>query len=126
MLGNKLLNIRFAKYHIWNNKSEGFPNMVLSTETFNQSVFTEIDLIYTNYVDRVACSGVSHIGISDHSLIYVYRKLSLASFSTGHSTISYRNFLNLNRESFRNDTAQQDWFCNGSEDPNGLWTDWKT
>ena len=41
MLGNKLLNIRFAKYHIWNNKSEGFPNMVLSNETFNQSVCTE-------------------------------------------------------------------------------------
>ena len=31
----------FAKYHIWNNKSEGVPNMVLSTETFNQSVRTE-------------------------------------------------------------------------------------
>ena len=28
MLGNKLLNIQFAKYHIWNNKRE----------TFNQSV----------------------------------------------------------------------------------------
>ena len=41
MLGNKLLNIQFAKYHIWNNKSEGFPNMVLSTETLNQSVRTE-------------------------------------------------------------------------------------
>ena len=41
MLGNKLLNIQFAKYHIWNNKSKGFPNMVLSTETFNQSVRTE-------------------------------------------------------------------------------------
>ena len=41
MLGNKLLNIQFAKYHIWNNKSEGFPNMVLSTETFNRSVRTE-------------------------------------------------------------------------------------
>ena len=36
VLGNKLLNIQFAKYHIWNNKSEGFPNMVFSTETFNQ------------------------------------------------------------------------------------------
>ena len=41
VLGNKLLNIQFAKYHIWNNKSEGFPNMVLSTETFNQSVRAE-------------------------------------------------------------------------------------
>ena len=52
---------------------------------------------------------------------FVGNYLSDASFSTGHSTISYRNFLNLNRESFRNDTAQQDWFCNGSEDPNVLW-----
>ena len=41
VLRNKLLNIQFAKYPIWNNKSEGFPNMVLSTETFNQSVRTE-------------------------------------------------------------------------------------
>ena len=41
VLGNKLLNIQFPKYHIWNNKSERFPNMVLSTETFNQSVCTE-------------------------------------------------------------------------------------
>ena len=41
LLENKLLNIQFAKYHIWNNKSKGFPNMVLSPETFNQSVRTE-------------------------------------------------------------------------------------
>ena len=43
-----------------------------------------------------------------------------------HSTISYRNFKNFNRESFRNDIAQQDWTCNGSDDPNVLWADWKT
>ena len=41
VLGNKLLNIQFAKYYIWNNKNEGFPNMVLNTKTFNQSVCTE-------------------------------------------------------------------------------------
>ena len=50
---------------------------------------------------------------------------SLASFSKGHSTISYRNFQNFNRESFRNDIAQ-DWSCNASEDPNVLWTNWET
>ena len=46
--------------------------------------------------------------------------------SKGYSTISYRNFKNFNRESFRNDIAQQDWTCNGSDDPNVLWADWKT
>ena len=29
-------------------------------------------------------------------------------------------------ESFCNDIAQQDWTCNGSDDPNVLWADWKT
>ena len=52
--------------------------------------------------------------------------MSLAFPSKGHSTTSYRNFQNFNRESFRNNIAQQDWSCNGSEDPNVLWTDWKT
>ena len=87
-----------------------------------------MDLIFTNYMytDRVVCSGVSRVSISDHSLIYVYRKLSPAFPSKGYSTISYRNFKNFNRESFRNDIAQQDWTCNGSDDPNVLWADWKT
>ena len=62
MLGNKLLNIRFAKYHIWNNKSEGFPNMVLSTETFKQSVRTEyseaVNARYTFQLLRVSGESV--------------------------------------------------------------------
>ena len=39
---------------------------------------TLIDVIFTNLPDNTTCSGVSHIGISDHSLIYVrvYRKIS--------------------------------------------------
>ena len=104
----------------------GLQQLIIEPTRITESSSTLIDLIYTNYIDRVACSGVCHIGISDHSLVYVYRKLSLASSSKGHSTFSYRNFQNFNRESFRNDIAQQDWFCNGSEDLNVLWTDWKT
>ena len=72
VLGNKLLSIQFAKYHIWNNKSEGFPNMVLSTETFNQSVRTEyseaVNARYTFqplWVSGSRCCGLSYVvGIS--------------------------------------------------------------
>ena len=60
------------------------------------------------------------------TLIYVCRKLAPAFPSKEHSTISYRNFKNFNRESFRNDIVQQDWTCNGSDDPNVLWADQKT
>ena len=35
---------------------------------------TLIDLIFTNTPDRIVCSGVSHIGISDHSLVSPFVK----------------------------------------------------
>ena len=65
-----------------------------------------------------------HIGISDHSLIYVYRKLSPEFAFKGRSTKTYRNFSNFNRENFRRDISRQDWSCT-SDDPNVLWADWK-
>jgi len=40
---------------------------------------TLIDVIFASHPDSVSCSGVSHVGISDHSLIYVFRKISLPS-----------------------------------------------
>ena len=49
---------------------------------------TLIDLIFTNYPEHVVCSGVSHISISDHSLVYAYHKLSLPSESTGTTIFS--------------------------------------
>ena len=36
---------------------------------------TLIDLIFTSNQDNVVCSGVSHVGISDHSLVYACRKI---------------------------------------------------
>ena len=37
---------------------------------------------------------MSHIGISDHSLIYAYRKLSIDLPSRGNNTVTYRKFKN--------------------------------
>ena len=37
-----------------------------------------IDLIYTNYPDKVDYSGVCNVSVSDHSLVFAYRKLSIA------------------------------------------------
>ena len=56
----------------------GLQQLITEPTRITESSSTLIDLIFTNYADRVVCSGVSHIGISDHSLIYVYRKLSPA------------------------------------------------
>ena len=73
----------------------GLKQLINEPTRVTESSSTLIDLIYTNYADRVCFSGVSHIAISDHSLVYVYRKISSDLPSKGHSSISYRNFRNL-------------------------------
>ena len=70
---------------------------------------TLIDLIYTNYPDKVVCSGVCHVSISDHSLVFACRKLSIGAVSKRHNTINYRTFKNFNPDHFRNDIASQNW-----------------
>ena len=68
---------------------------------------TLIDVIFTSHPDNVSCSGVSHVGISDHSLIYVFREISLPSAVRGNSTVSYRQFKNFDRNRFRSDILAQ-------------------
>ena len=88
---------------------------------------TLIDLIFTNCLDKVVCSGVSHVGISDHNLVYVYCKTLYRPIRSGHETVTYRKFKNFRSESFRNDIASQSWDdLLMFEDPNDMWLAWKT
>lgn len=92
-----------------------------------QSSSTTIDLIFTNDPERIVCSGVSHVGISDHSLIYFYRKLSVGLFSKGHTTVNYRNFKNFDVDKFRSDVNTQNWdSIKMLDNPNQMWHIWKT
>ena len=54
----------------------GLKQLINEPTRVTESSSTLIDLIYTNYTDMVGCSGVSHIAIGDHSLVYVYGKIS--------------------------------------------------
>ena len=65
---------------------------------------TLINLIYTNCPERVVSSGVTHINISDHSLVYEFRRLSI-NFRKGHTSITCRNFKTFNR-------SCQSFWCN--------------
>ena len=56
---------------------------------------TLIDVIFTSNPDNVSSSGISHVGISDHSLIYVFRKISLPSAVKRNNTVSYRQSLKI-------------------------------
>ena len=45
---------------------------------------------------------------SDHSLVYVFRKLPI-NFRKGHTSVMYRNFKTFNRAKFRNDIYNENW-----------------
>ena len=73
------------------------------------------------------CSGVSHVGISDHSLIYVFRKIALPSFVKGSRTISYRQFKNFDCNRFRSDILAQPWTdLMRMDNPNEMCLKWKS
>ena len=87
---------------------------------------TLIDLIFTNCPDRVSCSGVYPTNISNHSLVYAYRKLSTGAQSGNHSSVTYRRFKNFDPTKFRNDICSQDWDrVKMFDNPNDTRYDWK-
>jgi len=98
----------------------GLQQLISEPTRITPTSSTLIDLIYTNCADKITCSGVCHVVISDHS------KLALKGMSNGNNTVTYRNFRNFDRQSFRNDISSQPWenvyaFC----DPNKMWQEWK-
>ena len=58
-----------------------------------------IDVIFTNCQNNIVSAVVSHVSLSDHSLVYAFRKISINS-RKGHSTFTYR---------FCYDILTQDW-----------------
>ena len=84
------------------------------------------DEVFTICPDKFVCSGVLQLSISDHTLVFGYRKLSINGTSSGHNVIIYRNFRKFNRENFHDDVASQNWdpvHC--STTPNEMWSQWK-
>ena len=104
----------------------GLQQLITEPTRITPTSATLIDVIYTNCPDKIACSGVCHISISDHSLVFAYRQLSINGISRGHNTITYRNFRKFNRNHFRNDVASQNWDkVYNSTNPNEMWLQWK-
>ena len=86
---------------------------------------TLIDVIFTSHPNNISCSGVSHISISDHSLVFVYRKISLPL--KGINSILFRQFKHFDAQSFRADISVQPWDeLMRMENPNSMWLKWKS
>ena len=104
----------------------GLQQLITGSTRITPTSATLIDVIFTNCPDRIVCSGVRQISISDHSIVFADRKLSINGTSRGHNVITYSNFRKLIRENFRNDVASQSWdqiYC--STNLNDMWLQWK-
>ncbi len=86
---------------------------------------TLIDLILTNRPENISRSGVIHLGISDHSLVYAVRKFTLPK---GRQKIrQVRNFKNSVENDFIRDVSQLPWeMVYQFGDPNLCWQVWKS
>ena len=68
----------------------------------------------------VSFSGVSHVGISDHSF-YASRIVSIPPASKGIKLVNYRQFKHFESVNFRPDLLSQPWdFLRGHFDPNEI------
>ncbi|CAB4016621.1 Hypothetical predicted protein [Paramuricea clavata] len=86
---------------------------------------TLIDLILTNRPEHISRSGVIHLGISDHSLVYAVRKFTLPN---GRQKIrQVHNFKNFVENDFIRDVSQLPWeMVYQFGDPNLCWQVWKS
>ncbi|EDO38533.1 predicted protein [Nematostella vectensis] len=69
-----------------------------------------IDHFVTSCPDKINSSGVIHLGLSDHSLIYGIRKINpYKSSREKANTIEIRNMKKFNQELFARDLLAQPW-----------------
>ena len=85
---------------------------------------TLIDLCITNSPEKVTNSGVIHFGISDHSLVFMTRKVHYNCNCS--RTIEMRQFKHFQKSNFLSDLEQMPWsnvdLCSY---PNDMWQEWK-
>ena len=66
-----------------------------------------IDHIVTNTPEKISDSGIIHTGISDYSLIFAIKKISI--MNKQENTIEIRNMKNFNEHNFIKELQGQQW-----------------
>jgi hypothetical protein len=92
---------------------------------FTSNTKSLIDLAFSNKSDLIIKSRVEHVGISDHGMVFVHRKISVLRKSP--KMVNTRQYKYYNIPLFKSDW--KDIFSTSvfnNENPNDVWYDWKT
>ena len=105
-------------------ESNQYAQLIKEPTRITSSSKSLIDLFLTNEPGKFVTSGVSHIGCSDHSLIYVSRKLTCTrSLPRILKSRQYKNFMPAD---FMNDMALVPWdIIEQIDNPIRAWEVWK-
>ena len=86
---------------------------------------TMMDLVLKNVKENIHASGVIHLGISDHSLIYAVMKFMLPKTNPGVREI--RDYKQFDAELFVEDLSRIPWNAiQQFNNPNTCWNVWKS
>ena len=103
----------------------GLSQLISEPTRITPTSSTLIDLCITNSPEKIPKAGVVHLGISDHSLVFMTLKICYERTGS-HRTIETRAFKNFNHHHFLDDVAQQPWNRIFSEtNPEAMWGVWK-
>ena len=103
----------------------GLTQLITEPTRVTQYSSTLIDLCLTNSPDKISKSGVINIGISDHSAVYLTRKVAHLR-SNMHKTVEVRQLKNFNETEFLRDLHMIDWNrVTTYNNPNEMWVFWK-
>ena len=90
-----------------------------------ESTKSLLDVCITSSTEKIISSGVIHLGISNHSLIYAIRKLNYVPKTEARNSIEYRNFKHFNAESFLNDLYILPWSeLDDKQNIDDMWECW--
>ena len=100
-----------------------YHQLIREPTRITEKTASTIDLFITKNNDLFMQSGVCHIGISDHSLIFSVRKFSLPKRSP--LIVQSRQFRNFDGDLFRTDLSLVPWHLVDYElNPNSAWEMW--
>ena len=88
-----------------------------------------LDVAITSTPEKIISSGVLHLGISDHRLTYVIRKLNtrVNTKVRGHNFLEFRNFKNFDAARFLDDLHDIPWEdVRYERNIDDMWKLWKT
>ena len=92
-----------------------------------QSSQSLLDVVIASMPEKIIFSGVVHLGISDHSLIYSIRKINTRIKTDLQGSVEYRNFKNFNVSGFLYDLQNIPWEeIRFKRKVDEMWRLWKT